>query len=288
MKQRHKYEYKLDINGPSAPAAVVRMVGKGKRVLEIGAGPGSITRVLKEHSGCRVTAIELDEEAIRKLSPFCEHVYKSDLNDRSWTSVLSNDGKFDVVVAADVLEHLHDPPTTLRAVKDILDADGSVVVSLPHVGHNAAIGCLSQKDFKLQDWGLLDKTHIQFFDIENMQRLFNDTGFEIIEAEFIVLPPEQTELAYFWRRIPAKSKERLIKNRFGMVYQVVVKAMIDLPRKQGVKLSLLPVSLPELAISNNGNLSTVVRSIKKNFLPYLHPHMRFRLRNFLYRIGLRF
>ena len=82
MKQRHKYEYKLDINGPSAPAAVVRMVGEGKRVLEIGAGPGSITRVLKEHSGCRVTAIELDEEAIKKLSPFCEHVYQSDLNDQ--------------------------------------------------------------------------------------------------------------------------------------------------------------------------------------------------------------
>jgi 2-polyprenyl-3-methyl-5-hydroxy-6-metoxy-1,4-benzoquinol methylase len=288
MKQRHKYEYKLDINGPSAPAAVVRMVGKGKRVLEIGAGPGSITRVLKEHSGCRVTAIELDEEAIKKLSPFCEHVYKSDLNDQSWTSVLSNDEKFDVVVAADVLEHLHDPPTTLRAVKDILDADGSVVVSLPHVGHNAAIGCLSQKDFELQDWGLLDKTHIQFFDIENMQRLFNDTGFEIIEAEFIILPPEQTELAYFWRRLPAKLKECLTENRFGMVYQVVVKAIMDLSQEQGVQLSSLPVSLQKSAISNNVNLSTVVRSIKKNILPYLHPRMRFRFRNFLYRIGLRF
>ncbi len=46
MKQRHKYEYNIDINGPTAAAAVVRMVGKGKRVLEIGAGPGSITRFL--------------------------------------------------------------------------------------------------------------------------------------------------------------------------------------------------------------------------------------------------
>ncbi len=243
MKQRHKYEYNLDINGPSAPAAVVRMVGKGKRVLEIGAGPGSITRVLKGHGGCRVTAIELDEEAIKKLSPFCEHVYQSDLNDQSWTSVLSNDEKFDVVVAADVLEHLYDPPTTLRAVKDILDADGSVVVSLPHIGHNAVIGCLLQKDFELQDWGLLDKTHIQFFGIENMQRLFNDAGFKIIEAEFIVLPPEQTELAYFWRRIPPKLKERLTDNRFGMVYQVVVKAIMDLSPEQGVQLSSLPVPL---------------------------------------------
>ena len=241
MKQRHRYEYKLDINGPSAPAAVVRMVGKGKRVLEIGAGPGSITRVLKEYNGCRVTAIELDEEAIKKLSPYCEHVYRFDLNDQAWPSVLSNEKKFNVVIAADVLEHLHNPPATLRAVKDILDADGSVVVSLPHVGHSAAIGCLSQKDFNLQDWGLLDKTHIQFFDIEKMQRLFNNTGFKIIEAEFIVLPPEQTELAYFWRRIPAELKQGFRSNRFGMVYQVVIKAKPDPSMIRGLRLSSLPV-----------------------------------------------
>ena len=289
MKQRHKYEYKLDINGPSAPAAVVRMVGEGKRVLEIGAGPGSITRVLKEHSGCRVTAIELDEEAIRKLSPFCEHVYKSDLNDRSWTSVLSNDGKFDVVVAADVLEHLHDPPTTLRAVKDILDADGSVVVSLPHIGHNAIIGCLLQEDIEFQDGGLLDKTHIQFFGIENMQRLFNETGFKIIEAEFIILPPEQTELAYFWRRIPGELKQGLTYNRFGMVYQVVVKAKPDLSSERGLILSSLPVPISAFAIPNHTTLGTkVICFIKKNILSYLHPRIRFRLRNFLYRVGLRF
>ena len=289
MKQRHRYEYKLDINGPSAPAAVVRMVGKDKRVLEIGAGPGSITRVLKDYSGCHVTAIELDEEAIKKLSPYCEHVYRCDLNDQTWPSVLSQNGKFEVVVAADVLEHLFDPSATLSAVKRVLDSDSEVVVSLPHIGHSAAMACLLREDLEYQDWGLLDKTHIHFFDIENVQRLFNDTGFKIIEAEFVVLPPEQTELAYFWRRIPAELKERLTKNRFGMVYQIVVKAIMDLSQEQGVQLSSLPVSLPEsVVISNNVNLSTVVRSIKKNILPYLHPRTRSRLRNILYRVGLRF
>lgn len=289
MKHRHKYEYKLDVNGHSAPAAVVRMVGKGKRVLEIGAGPGSITRVLQKYSGCRVTAIELDDEAIKKLSPFCEHVYKSDLNDQSWTSVLSHDEQFDVVVAADVLEHLQDPRTTLGAVKDILDTDGNVVVSLPHIRHNAAIGCLLQNNIGLQDWGLLDKTHIQFFNIENIQQLFNDSGLKIIEAEFIVLPPEQTELAYFWRRIPADLKQDLKCNRFGMVYQVVVKAQLDPSLKGGLRLSSLPVPAPESVIPKNATFGAkVVFLIKKNILPHLHPRTRSRLRNFLYRVGLRF
>jgi 2-polyprenyl-3-methyl-5-hydroxy-6-metoxy-1,4-benzoquinol methylase len=287
MKKRHIYEYKLDTDGLSAPAGVVRMVGKGKRVLEIGAGPGSITRVLKEYSGCRVTAIELDEEAIKKLSPYCEHVYRCDLNDQAWPSVLSKNDKFEVVVAADVLEHLFDPWATLSAVKRVLDSDGEVVVSLPHIGHSAAMACLLREDLEYQDWGLLDKTHIHFFDIENMQRLFNDTGFKIIEAEFVVMPPEQTELAYFWRRIPAELKQGLANARFSIVYQVVVKAMLDLSPKQGLKLTSLPV--PTSNISNQGTLSRkVVRSIRRNILPYLHPRTRSRLRNILYRVGLRF
>jgi 2-polyprenyl-3-methyl-5-hydroxy-6-metoxy-1,4-benzoquinol methylase len=289
MKKRHNYEYKLDTDGPSAPAAVVRMVGRGKRVLEIGAGPGSITRVLKDCSGCHVTAIELDEEAIKKLSPYCEHVYRYDLNDQNWTSVLAQNGKFEVVVAADVLEHLYDPWATLAAVKRVLDSDGEVVVSLPHIGHNAVIACLLQEDFQYQDWGLLDKTHIQFFDIENIQRLFNDTGFKIIEAEFIVLPPEQTELAYFWRRIPEELKLGLASKRFGMVYQVVVKAMLDFSQKQGLRLASLPVPVPTSAIFNQGALSRkLVRSIRRNIIPYVHPRIWLRLRNFLYWLGLGF
>lgn len=289
MEQRHKYEYSLNVDGPSAPAAVVRLVGKGKRVLEIGAGPGSITRVLKGHSGCRVTAIELDEEAIRKLSPFCEDVYQCDLNDRGWTSVLSQDGKFEVIVAADVLEHLYDPLTTLKTLRSVLALDGDLVVSLPHIGHNAVIACLLQEDLEYQDWGLLDKTHIQFFGIENMQRLFNDAGFKIIEAEFIILPPEQTELAHRWRRIPAELKQVLAYNRFGMVYQVVVKAKQDISPKRGLRLSSLSVPAPTSAIPNRATLGTkVIRSIKENVLPHLSPHARSRLRNFLYRVGLRF
>ena len=68
-KERHNYEYQVDREGDGAPARVVRMVGKNKRVMEIGAGPGSITRLLTTVSKCRVTALEIDEEAIKKLAP---------------------------------------------------------------------------------------------------------------------------------------------------------------------------------------------------------------------------
>ncbi|MBN4061455.1 hypothetical protein JYT58_00930, partial [bacterium AH-315-G11] len=55
---RHNYEYDVDIEGATAPACVVRMVGDNKRVLEVGAGPGSITKMLKGVGNCRVTGLE--------------------------------------------------------------------------------------------------------------------------------------------------------------------------------------------------------------------------------------
>ncbi len=66
---RHKYEYCIDIQGSSAAAWVSRFVGSGKRVLELGAGPGSITRVLTNVQHCSVTAVERDTTAIPKLTP---------------------------------------------------------------------------------------------------------------------------------------------------------------------------------------------------------------------------
>jgi 2-polyprenyl-3-methyl-5-hydroxy-6-metoxy-1,4-benzoquinol methylase len=288
MKQQHRYEYNVDINGSTAAAAVVRMVGKDKRVLEIGAGPGSITRFLHGHNGCHVTAIEIDEEAIKKLSHFCERIYRCDLNDHSWTSVLSRDNKFEVIVAADVLEHLYDPWATLRAIKDVLSVDGCVVVSLPHIGHNAVIACLLQENMEYRDWGLLDKTHIRFFGIQNIQRLFNDAGFKIVEAEFIVLPPEQTELVDYWRHVPADLKQSLARNRFGTVYQIVIKAKLDLLPEQGLKLLSLPVPAAGLGISGRVTPRTrLMYFIRENILPHLSYRTRLRLRNILHRTGVK-
>lgn len=44
-------------------------------------------------------------------------------------------------------------------------------LSLPHVGHAAIAGCLIDEDFEYRQWGLLDRTHVRFFGIKNVQNL---------------------------------------------------------------------------------------------------------------------
>jgi len=220
---------------------VVRMVGNDHRVLEVGAGPGTITRHLKEHGRCRVTAIEIDDDAIARLAPYCENVFRCDLNEPDWVWTVSVDGPYQVIVVADVLEHLHDPWLTLRAMGPLIGQDGHVIVSLPHIGHSAVIASLAEENFEYRDWGLLDRTHIKFFGMRNIQSLFNDAGYKIVAAEFVVKHPTETEFVEAWLRANPDLKRGLASNPFGMVYQVVVKAQVDPKGDTGLDLLSMPV-----------------------------------------------
>lgn len=281
-KQRHKYEYEPQPN--SAPARVVRIVGGDKRVLELGPGPGAITHLLKDN-GCRVTGLELDPDAIEIVAQYCEKVYPCNLNDPAWPEILSGAEKFDVIVAADVLEHLYDPWTTLSSMRPLVAENGYVVISLPHVGHNAVIACLVAGDLEYQPWGLLDKTHIRFFGIRNIQRLFNDAGFKMIEVEFVVKTPEQTEFAKRWRSLPTETRRALSSSKFGTIYQVVVKAVPESAPGKGLDLASLPIPPPTAGSFSAGAKGNRLLGFMLSFLSL---QTRAKLAGMLKRIGFKF
>jgi 2-polyprenyl-3-methyl-5-hydroxy-6-metoxy-1,4-benzoquinol methylase len=148
--QRHNYEYDVDTMSTTAPAYVVGMVGNHKRVLELGCGPGSITRILSERNHCQVTGVEIDTSAIQIVEPYCESVIQADLNSDAWPLLLDDLGQFDVVVAADVLEHLYDPWAALgKMVAFINQHNGYLVISIPHVGHASIMACLLKRRFRV-------------------------------------------------------------------------------------------------------------------------------------------
>ena len=113
------YRYVIDPESDHAGAHILRLIGEDKDVLELGAGPGSITRPLVEIGGCRVTALELDPASVTILQTFCDNVICADLNTSDWPSQLPR-ADFDAVVIADVLEHLYDPWTTLRHARELI------------------------------------------------------------------------------------------------------------------------------------------------------------------------
>lgn len=275
--QRHNYEYEVDTTSRTAPAYVIRMVGRQKRVLEVGCGPGSITKLLAGQGQCRVTGLELDPVAIKKVSPYCEVVMQADLNAATWPDLLDGEGQFDVVVAADVLEHLYDPWTALQRMVPFIRPDGYLVVSLPHVGHAAVAACLINGDFEYRDWGLLDRTHIRFFGLKNIEALFSRAGLKIIEASYVVKPPEESEFAAVWSRLSVEIKAALSSNAHAHVYQVVVKAV--------------PLDYPGDAISlvapKPGHTKAFAATWKRRIGACLSPQIKQYIRKGLGRLGIK-
>lgn len=269
MQERHTYDYDVDPEEKNHVAPkIMQMVGQGLRVLEIGAGPGSITRFLKEQAKCIITAIEIDDSALPLLKPFCKEVFQCDLNDPNWMDCLAKDAGFDVIVAADVLEHLLDPWRTLTSMKGLLAPNGYVIVSLPNAGHNGVVAALLSGNFHYHDWGLLDRTHLRFFGMQNIQELFTEAGYAIVDYDYVLHPPETTELGCYWERLPKRLRKALVNSAHGDIYQVVVKAR---PRQatiaEGLSL-VLPGQEP----------NPIVEKIKERLKLYLPATVRSGLR----------
>ena len=237
-QKRHTYDYEVDTTSGTAPAHVFRMVGAGKRVLELGCGPGSITRALANEGKCSVTGVEVDASAIELVRPHCEAVFQADLNAANWADVLAGVDPFDVVVAADVLEHLMDPWRALKRISSFITPEGYLVISLPHVGHAALSACLYAGDFNYREWGLLDRTHIRFFGLKNIESLFSEADLKIVDAAYVVKPPEETEFSDLWGTLPESVRAVFESAPHAYVYQVVLKAVPV--SREGLSVPLVP------------------------------------------------
>ena len=91
-----------------------------RRLLDVGCGPGSITRGLAERLSLgEVVGIDLSRERSGPGHPRCGSPRHQHLH----CSSLPFDGEqFDVVYAQQVVQHLPDPPEALRQIVRVLEA----------------------------------------------------------------------------------------------------------------------------------------------------------------------
>jgi SAM-dependent methyltransferase len=191
--------YLIDVDSGQLQARVLRLVGRGQRVLELGCGNGSFTRALVA-AGCQVVAIEIDREAATLAAPYCERTVVGDMESPLLDEALAQDS-FDVVLAADVLEHLRDPAKVLRRVARHIRPGGRLIASLPNVAHGSVRLALLQGRFPYADAGLLDRTHLRFFTRSSLGPLLADAGFVLIQLESDPLPIEMSEVQIDWSQV---------------------------------------------------------------------------------------
>lgn len=148
------------------------------RVLDLGCASGRLGKTLKDRGIASVMdGIELSEAAAAEARTLLDRVWSADLTGFDWATVPHD---YDIIIAADVLEHLADPWETLRALRSILSPRGKVIASIPNVRYWKVVADLAVRgEFRYVEAGVLDRTHLRFFTRRSIRRLFTESGYAI-------------------------------------------------------------------------------------------------------------
>lgn len=155
---------------------LINAIPAGARVLDLGCATGYLSEAIAA-KGCEVVGVEMDADAAHQAQRFCSHLLVGDAGDPDLLDRLP--GTFDIVVCADILEHLSDPWTVLRILGKTLNPQGKLLVSLPNVSYWKMRFDLLRGRFNYTDTGLLDRTHLRFFTVNSFRSVARDCGYSI-------------------------------------------------------------------------------------------------------------
>ncbi len=148
--------------------------------LDVGCGTGVTTKWLKTlRPRVKTVGVEVEPSAAALAASELDAVHLLDL-DRGLGELTQYRGRIDLLLLLDVLEHLEDPWSRLRDLKDLLSTDGVVIASLPNVRNLKVLWpLLVRGEWRYESAGILDKTHLRFFTRKTALELFGGAGFRV-------------------------------------------------------------------------------------------------------------
>ncbi|MEI9937226.1 MAG: bifunctional glycosyltransferase/class I SAM-dependent methyltransferase [Pseudomonadota bacterium] len=186
LRHHAEYEvppaYTLKRSGLSSHTQLLALVGPPpRRVLDVGCGQGELGHLLKQ-KGHYVFGVDWQPPKF-ELDGFLE----ADIGQGLPSSITE---KFDVVLLADVLEHMPDSLRLLEEVKQRLNPGGSVLVSLPNAVHWSVRAQIASGRFDYANKGIMDRGHLRFFTRASAARLFKEAGFKVTTQRTTPVPWE--------------------------------------------------------------------------------------------------
>ena len=218
-----RYARELDLRELNAHTQGILLTPPGSDVLDVGTADGHPVVTGLKARGCRVWGIEIDEDAAAIAAPLCEQMVVGNVEQLDLKEAFG-DRRFDVVLCLDVLEHLVEPLAALRRLAGLLTPAGILVASIPNVTHAAVRLQLLDGKFRYTDTGLLDRTHVRFFDSGEVSALFDDAGMTVLERLEVRREPHETEIPIDLDAVPAETLEAIRLDPDARVFQWVVVA----------------------------------------------------------------
>lgn len=153
-----------------------------KRIVEVGSSSGALARAYREaNPACEYVGIEIDLHYAEASKRFCTEVLCGNIEnfeDELFVKLFPSD----CWIFGDVLEHLYDPWALLGRIRKHLQTTARIIACIPNAQHWSLQASLACGQFRYQDQGLLDRTHIRWFTRTTIVELFHATGYKIVEG----------------------------------------------------------------------------------------------------------
>lgn len=158
--------------------AFLRPHGPFGTALDIGCASGMLgAGLLREGIVGACDGIELNADAARLAGTRLRQVWNGSIESVA-------DGipwqQYDLVILADVLEHLADPWAALRLLRERTAPGSRLMLSVPNVRHyKVSLPLLFRGEFRYADEGIMDRTHLHFFTRDSLEETVRECGWTI-------------------------------------------------------------------------------------------------------------
>lgn len=178
------YKYVYDLLNPASS------------VLDVGCGNAKVSAYLAE-SGATVDGIEPTRSRANVAATRLRHVSVLPAGDDDPDLAPT----YDFITFFDVVEHLADPRPILEWAATRLAPGGSIIASIPNSAHYSFRLKVLRGDWRMDDWGLFDRTHLRFFDPATMDDL-TPIGFQTSDKRYFSPASDKAWTAMFLKAFP--------------------------------------------------------------------------------------
>lgn len=208
------------LDDPANPLnRIAQLIPGGAVILDIGAGNGILPRLLQAlGKPVKIDAVEPDPVARAVATPHYRTIFPGGL-EAYLESCRGLDVRYDFIVMADVIEHMANPEPVLRSLKSLLSSGGSVVVSTPNVAFASVRLALLNGCFDYIDSGILERTHLRFYTLKTLQRLFSSADLYPAAQFHCLRNPLTMEIALDDFPLTPWILARITRDELSRVYQ---------------------------------------------------------------------
>jgi 2-polyprenyl-3-methyl-5-hydroxy-6-metoxy-1,4-benzoquinol methylase len=146
-------------------------------LLDLGCGEGWLLDKFHKE-GLRVRGIDFSAFALNRFHPHLKPYFEQGDIYKLLEKEMSAGHKYDVIAAANVLEHLTDPIGLLDGLKRLLSKDGVLVIVVPNDFSNLHEHLLRERFIDRAFW-LAFPEHLSYFNKMSMEKLLADRGFKL-------------------------------------------------------------------------------------------------------------